>query len=296
MRDIDIRILDRMTISGACLVVFTSLLYNSVNYVRRYLSRPDIKTKSIDVIIARYNEPLDWIPQMLEILPHANIFVYNKGNDDIDLITSASNVTIKKLENIGREGETYARHIFENYDRLADMNIFLQADPFPHAPHLMTSLSQIKYLPYQPLSLKYLGEVPPTCLLQHEDHSQITREQLISSYTLNSIEFHDEGTVLFYNAYLKYHALLPGTNVMRHFMNSIGASHLIASDAKILKFAYAALFATSADAIRQHPSSVYKRLQERVSEDSSIGYILERAWGLLFRGSPISSKSRFQSE
>lgn len=290
MRDIDIRMLDRLTLSGACVAVVSSLLWNSLRYLRRHTERSRcLPGDSIDIIIARYREDLAWISQVQEILPQARIIVYNKGEDDIESCTSLENVTIKQVPNIGREGETYARHMHEQYDNLASINVFLQADPFPHAPYLLTSLKQIDNLPYQPLSLRYLGEVPPSYLLQHEDRGAVTREQLISSYTLNSIEFHDEGTVLFYEAYLKHNDLPVGTNVMKHFLNSVGCSHIIEANIKTFKFAYAALFACSADAVRRHPRSVYLQLQERVSEDSCIGYVLERAWGLLFRGISTSS-------
>lgn len=72
------------------------------------------------IIIARYNEALDWTHK----LNKQNIVVYNKGsNIDIECICK---------ENVGREGETFLYHIVNNYDNLPDYLILLQGDPFDH--------------------------------------------------------------------------------------------------------------------------------------------------------------------
>lgn len=72
---------------------------------------------SIGLVVARYNEDLSW----LEKFQDKNVYIYNKGNDEIqDSI---------KLPNIGREAHTYLTHIINNYDKLDDITIFSQGNP-----------------------------------------------------------------------------------------------------------------------------------------------------------------------
>lgn len=74
---------------------------------------------NVKVIIARYKEDVSWVGDL-----GYDYVVYDKGGD---YGSSARN-----LPNIGREAHTYFTHIVREYDRLADMNIFLQGDPFDH--------------------------------------------------------------------------------------------------------------------------------------------------------------------
>ena len=75
--------------------------------------------KTVQVIIARYREDVSWADR----LGYAYT-VYDKGG------SPAGNA--RPLPNIGREAHTYFTHIVTEYDRLADMNVFLQGDPFDH--------------------------------------------------------------------------------------------------------------------------------------------------------------------
>ena len=71
------------------------------------------------LIISRYNEDLSWLNNLNKDF---EIIIYNKGED---LETEIPN-TINKLDNLGRESQTWLYYITNNYDNLADINIFLQ--------------------------------------------------------------------------------------------------------------------------------------------------------------------------
>ncbi len=81
------------------------------------------------IVVARYNENLEWTKKFL------NIIVYNKG----DTLTDDFNQIL--LNNVGREGHTYYKHIYDNYDNLADYTIFLQGNPFDHSPNIISNLN-----------------------------------------------------------------------------------------------------------------------------------------------------------
>ncbi|WP_319541440.1 DUF3431 domain-containing protein [uncultured Pseudodesulfovibrio sp.] len=74
---------------------------------------------NVKVIIAKYTENIDWVDEL-----GYDYVVYDKSQNPLP--------NSRHLENIGREAHTYIKHIISEYDRLADMNIFLQGDPFDH--------------------------------------------------------------------------------------------------------------------------------------------------------------------
>ena len=55
--------------------------------------------------------------------------IYNKSGYEIIL---KNNSTQKRLNNIGREGETYLNHIINNYNNLSEYTIFIQDDTNNH--------------------------------------------------------------------------------------------------------------------------------------------------------------------
>lgn len=104
------------------------------------------------IIVARYNESIEWTKEF------SNVIVYNKGeklNIDNEIM----------LENVGREGHTYYKYIYDNYDNLDDYTIFLQGNPFDHSPDLINDLW--KYINDDKLDLefRYLSKVVVLCKL-----------------------------------------------------------------------------------------------------------------------------------
>ena len=57
------------------------------------------------------------------------------------------------MNNVGREGHTYYKHIYDNYDNLADYTIFLQGNPFDHSPNIISNLN--KYVNNTNLSIDF---------------------------------------------------------------------------------------------------------------------------------------------
>lgn len=80
------------------------------------------------IVVARYNEDVTWTKQF------SNVIIYNKGTPLSDDFNQ------KYLNNVGKEGHTYYKHIYDNYDNLADYTIFLQGNPFDHSPNIIFNL------------------------------------------------------------------------------------------------------------------------------------------------------------
>jgi hypothetical protein len=93
------------------------------------------------IVVARYNEDLNWTKQF------PNVIVYNKG----DKLEDGYNEIF--LKNVGREGHTYYKYICDNYDNLEDYTIFLQGRPFDHSPNIISNLN--KYINNKNLEIDF---------------------------------------------------------------------------------------------------------------------------------------------
>ena len=83
----------------------------------------DILKKKFQIVIARYNENVNWL------LPYRDItIIYNKG----DYNSFLNKFQTIYLENVGRESHTYIYHIVNNYDNLADRTLFFQGNISDH--------------------------------------------------------------------------------------------------------------------------------------------------------------------
>ena len=78
--------------------------------------------KNTDIVIAHYNENLDWVSE-LDSTYINKIWVYSKSSTANDHIP---------LPNIGRESHTYLHHIVSQYPNFPENIIFLQGNPFGH--------------------------------------------------------------------------------------------------------------------------------------------------------------------
>lgn len=95
-----------------------------------------------ELVIARYQEPLDWLGR---VPSNVRVTAYDKSGD-----AGAS-----ALPNVGREAHTYAHHVATRYDDLAAVTYFVQGDPFPHVPDLAGQLRRTTtgFLPLSPWRL-----------------------------------------------------------------------------------------------------------------------------------------------
>ena len=100
------------------LMIIIFFIYKISNNV---FTPPNNSKKSIEIIIARYNEDLKWTLE-----PPFNKYkyiVYNKGdNEEYEKTNILSTFNIK---NEGKCDHTYLYHIYQNYNQLSDIVIFL---------------------------------------------------------------------------------------------------------------------------------------------------------------------------
>lgn len=94
--------------------------------------------KKINLVLARYNENIDWI--FSEKREFKKIFIFNKGND---LNINDLDIEVFKFENFGRESTSYLNFIINNYDYLLqndDLVVFSQAYPFDSSANFIKKI------------------------------------------------------------------------------------------------------------------------------------------------------------
>lgn len=266
-------------------------LYSSMIFIK--INIEDVfqnKIEDFKLIVARYNENINWTKTI------QNCLIYNKGKEDI-----VSNHTIKLLENIGREGETYLNHIINNYDNLDDYTIFCQGDPFEHAPTLVNILEKYSknFNDFQPLSyqwknIKNLDEqfiskniegIPPEKIKSESNYLNFSDKDKIHIEYLNEdfeCIFPGKWTDAGFNECLiprlKSKQKIKGT-VFNWLKNRFSKFETFVNDDYIyIPFNYSALFGVKKENIHKHSKELYVELRKFLLEDSDHGYILERLW------------------
>jgi len=107
---------------------------------------------SIDLVVTRYREPLDWLEPFLG-RPGWRVHIYNTGRQPPPAAICAAAVRCTNLPNAGFEWHGYLRHLVDQYESLADRTIFMQGDPFTVSPDVYCLLNQTAlYAPVQVLS------------------------------------------------------------------------------------------------------------------------------------------------
>lgn len=102
-------------------VIFIALLYYYWINIKNGIESFELYENQ-EIVIARYNEDLDWITQ--EPFNRHPIIIYNKS-DNTNFTKSPNIQQVVNLPNVGREMHSYFYHIINNYDNLSDVTIFL---------------------------------------------------------------------------------------------------------------------------------------------------------------------------
>jgi hypothetical protein len=109
----------------------------------------------MNIIVSRYNEDVSWTKE------YNNIILYNKGEK------LSNNYDVILLENVGREGHTYYKYIYDNYEFLPEYSVFLQGNPLDHSPNFKKRIYDIqnKISNGVKIDFEYLSEKMINCNL-----------------------------------------------------------------------------------------------------------------------------------
>jgi hypothetical protein len=211
-----------------------------------------IKTKqknNVEVVVAAFNEDLSWIKE----IKHP-IYLYYKSNNHKKTI---SNEIVQCLPNIGRESHTYIHHIVANYNRLADITVFCQGNPFDHCPNFIELANLNSVYKMNQISKKQNIEIDPQfCPLT----------KLVWFIHINEIIDNKWDYVhRLPQAILAMEYLMPESEPIQNFLGLWGA-----------------MFAVTKEKIQSYPKKVYKKLLDMHQEYWSMPYGMEYIWMHIF--------------
>lgn len=206
--------------------------------------------ENTDLVVARYNENLDWIQSK-----YSRIFIYNKGEP----LKRKDEILLK---NIGRESQSYLHHIVQNYNNLNDLTIFTQGDPGVHYFH------NIYY------TEKYFFEM---------------KEQAkIYGYSLNKDYYPNVMFGGYKNGnYREHHPTSRDPSIPHSRFTTIGQFHeyLFGKSFDQYKWYANGIFALSKNKILSRDIDFYKKIlldPEQFYVGGELGSYLERTWTLIF--------------
>jgi hypothetical protein len=219
----------------------------------------------IELVIARYNEPLLWLLNPpFNTIPN---IIYNKGDNQTFLVNE-HNKGVIQLSNVGRESETYLQHIIQRYDKLADLTIFVpgsldsNSNKYNKAFYILTNLVEAS---------TFIGIY----------HSPSIRDDLYD-FTLDTWACRTRTN---YTNKLK---LKPST--IRPFGKW---NEYYFKDQKSHLAPYGGVFSVCKNDIIQHPVTRYENLisQLQVCSNPEVGHYFERSWEDVFY--PLGSNTIF---
>lgn len=241
------------------------------------------------IVIARYNEDLEWLPELLRNQWIESVVVYNKGAH-LEL-PKDDRIVIRKVPNVGREGGTYLDHIIDNYEDLPEKTWFTQGNPLEHSPDFLGLMSEESVALYdrtfQGLSDRWRSDkkIPPMELVEETDAWRINGKRCVKYFLDNSMNVvghcahHDHGTGWMRRNFI-------GKYGDKHIMGHLASLAGIRSPLPITEFFYSACFYVHRDAIKSIPKYSYEKIKvflyESDRQGNFQGYVLERFWPYLF--------------
>jgi hypothetical protein len=247
-------------------ILIIYIIYNIYykNTICEWFDIDNNKSKSINIIVSRYNEKLEWTNK--EPYNKYKYIIYNKGYNDNFEKKYVSNII--KLLNVGRESHTYLYHIVNNYDNLADINVFLPGS-------IDTSNTIYKKDLFATKILNYIKKYNNAVFLSFGDikDNDITKEFYnfkVDTYSSTTPENNQQNTEL----KIRKSEDRPFHN---WFLKNIGSY-------KVKYVIHYGIFSVNKKDILQHPKSYYENLLKLVSDHSNPedGHYLEKSWAAIF--------------
>jgi hypothetical protein len=208
---------------------------------------------SYKIIVARYNEQIDWLNSESQ-----NCIIYNKGTK-----LEPDNIHNEVfLENMGRESDTYLHYIIANYDNLPDIIVFTQARIADHRGRD---------------DVNYLLRIKNEAAQQSKSQNYITHTDTTNARCWDRKWNYNNNN----NKYFMENNFKNNTPVIFEtwFIANIEIDY-----PNPIKIYPNAIFAVRKENILRRPIEFYKQLILEVNHHSnpSEGHFMERAWYYIF--------------
>jgi hypothetical protein len=209
---------------------------------------------TIDIIIAHYKEDLKWVDDLPK---HYNIYIYSKNNNKPNIKRNYNHIL---LSNVGRDYHTYLYHIINNYNKLADYNIFCAG-----STHY---ISQKKFMLVN--IIKNIGKY-----------------SFYSSSLRRYFDFLDDTIVSTMTTYKSTHPANRHKNdtlIGSKYKSVYEFKNKLINKKPIKYITYGGVFSISKQKILSNNIQLYKRLLDVLAKGENVkdGHYLERCWAHLF--------------
>lgn len=255
-------------ITFLCLVILLAIV--SINIGEAYRN----KKPTIDIVIARYNENLDWLcdntvkNKITDNAYKTSFYIYNKGVNNatprfLECYSKIVDVHVIQVENVGRCDHTYLHHIVKNYNSLADVTIFLPASCDMDIKQQKTHFIVDKV--YTELDTVFITEIAYNI---YEAMKDFYLDNWKSSHDSNKINEDESMELAQPRPFGEWYLHVFGTEEL-HF-NDI---------------TFHGILAVSREHIQQRNLSFYKKLIRHVDKhhNPEAGHYIERSWSAIFK-------------
>jgi len=244
--------------------------------------------KKTEVVVAHFNEDLQWVNKLSKRFPEVSFAVYSKGKPAELPISTATAV---HLPNVGRESHTYLHHIVKHYQGLADWTVFTQgmAPSFGYhtgetfSGHLSDNVTFEDYLVPPATGARDASYFVISAACQLPSGIQSTRVGILLPNFQNATNDicpaggADGWTSWWFEPNHPHHKA--GQAMLSFYHKQVAGT---ANDGRplTLGFAQGARFAVSRERIHRRPLEYYQKLLAAVSgeENPLVGFYLEAMW------------------
>ena len=210
------------------------------------------------IVISRYNEDLKWLSELNK--EKFNIIVYNKGINDNFI--KLPNMTIIKLDNVGRESHTYLYHIINNYNILSDITIFLPG----------SCDMQHKYIKMKKL-LNLLNLKNKAILIYDLKYNNI--KNVLYNFTIENYQgTNQQNKEINLESNLELSEIRLFGKWYEYYFNNVISNYI----------SYNSIFSVDKKDILQHSKEYYENLIKQLcnSSNSEVIHYFERSWEAVF--------------
>jgi hypothetical protein len=212
---------------------------------------------SYKIIVARYNEPIEWLNSEIK-----QCLFYNKGEK-----LNIENEIL--LNNLGRESETYLNYIITNYDNLPDVVVFTQAKISDHRT--------------EGDSINYLLKLKDDALINGKSEPHIIHFQTNNNMCWDKGFNLNNGLYFLQNNYLNNTPIIFEDWFKTYININYPQPFCIYSNG---------IFAVKKELILNNSVEYYKKLILQVNHhiNSTEGHFFERSWYYIFNNTNTNTK------
>jgi hypothetical protein len=239
---------------------------------------------SYKIIVARFNENIDWIDNIGSIANHC--IIYNKG---FSLNKKYPIIDIPNIPIYAREGTSILKYIIDNYNDLPDYLFFIQADPFDHCfnfldvfTYMIQNIEKLK--PYQPMTFGWSidKKIPPIENILYDNRNYINDYKIYmqySNYALQPLNYYDVGLQDILHKFKEYNKI-DHDNIINFLYKRLNLTNKI--NPNYIIFNYGSMFGVKKQNILNNSLKFYIDLNTFNEEHETHIFMLERMWYSIF--------------